>query len=150
MKKEPIEIFTDGACRGNPGVGGWGCLIKDNGKVKEIRGHNDHTTNNRMELLAVIEALKNTSKEREITIYTDSKYVMEGITSWINKWKSNGWLTAGKKTVKNKDLWFLLDQLARSRVINWTWVKGHAGVHGNERADFLANLAIDEKNLINK
>ena len=143
---EPVEIYTDGACRGNPGSGGWGCIIFENGNEKEIRGYKAQTTNNRMELTAVIEALKSTTVDSSIVIYTDSKYVMDGINQWIVKWKKNGWMTAAKKTVKNKDLWLLLDKLICSRKINWVWVKGHAGNQGNERADYLANLAIDENN----
>ena len=143
---EPVEIYTDGACRGNPGSGGWGCIIYENGNEKEIRGYKAQTTNNRMELTAVIEALKSTTVDSPIVIYTDSKYVMDGINQWIVRWKKNGWMTAAKKTVKNKDLWILLDKLICSRKINWVWVKGHAGNQGNERADYLANLAIDENN----
>ena len=146
---KPIQIYTDGACRGNPGKGGWGCVINDNGNEREMRGYVPQTTNNRMELIAVIEVLKSTSQERQLIIFTDSKYVMDGITIWINKWKSNDWLTAGKKKVKNKDLWVELDQLISVRMINWKWVKGHAGNAGNERADFLANLAIDENSYLN-
>ena len=143
---EPVEIYTDGACRGNPGSGGWGCIIFENGNEKEIRGYKAQTTNNRMELTAVIEALKSTTGDNPIVIYTDSKYVMDGINQWIVRWKKNGWMTAAKKTVKNKDLWLFLDELICSRKINWVWVKGHAGNQGNERADYLANLAIDENN----
>ena len=146
---KPIQIYTDGACRGNPGKGGWGCVINDNGNEREMRGYVPQTTNNRMELIAVIEVLKSISHERQLMIFTDSKYVMDGITIWINKWKSNDWLTAGKKKVKNKDLWVELDQLISARMINWKWVKGHAGNAGNERADFLANLAIDENSTLN-
>tara|TARA_S200000501_G_scaffold376174_1_gene430291 strand:- start:794 stop:1249 length:456 start_codon:yes stop_codon:yes gene_type:complete len=145
---ETIEIYTDGACRGNPGCGGWGCIINNNGDKKEKRGYKAQTTNNRMELTAVIEALKSTAVDGPIVIYTDSKYVMDGINQWIVRWKKNGWMTAAKKTVKNKDLWLLLDRLICSRQINWVWVKGHAGNEGNERADYLANLAIDENNQI--
>ena len=143
-KIEPIQIYTDGACRGNPGCGGWGCIINDNGDEKEKRGYQARTTNNRMELTAVIEALKSTPNETRIVIYTDSKYVMDGINQWIIRWKKNGWMTAAKKIVKNKDLWLVLDRLICSRQISWVWVKGHAGNEGNERADYLANLAIDE------
>ncbi len=141
---EPIQIYTDGACRGNPGYGGWGCIINDNGDEKEKRGYQAQTTNNRMELTAVIEALKSTPNDATIVIYTDSKYVMDGINQWIDRWKKNGWMTAARKIVKNKDLWLVLDQLICPRQINWVWVKGHAGNEGNERADYLANLAIDE------
>ena len=147
---KPIQIYTDGACRGNPGKGGWGCVINDNGVESEMRGYLPQTTNNRMELIAVIEVLKSISQERELIIFTDSKYVMDGITVWINNWKNNDWLTAGRKKVKNKDLWVELDQLISARMINWEWVKGHAGNAGNERADFLANLAIDENSTSNK
>ncbi len=143
---DPIQIYTDGACRGNPGCGGWGYIINNNGDEKEFRGYKAQTTNNRMELTAVIEALKTTTVESSIVINTDSKYVMDGINQWIFRWKKNGWKTASRKSVKNKDLWLLLDKLIHSRKINWVWVKGHAGNQGNERADYLANLAIDENN----
>ena len=124
---EPIQIYTDGACRGNPGCGGWGCIINDNGDEKEKRGYQAQTTNNRMELTAVIEALKSTPNDTRIVIYTDSKYVMDGINQWIIRWKKNGWMTAAKKIVKNKDLWLVLDQLICSRQINWVWVKDMRG-----------------------
>ena len=141
---KPIQIYTDGACRGNPGCGGWGCIINVNGDEKEKRGYQAQTTNNRMELTAVIEALKSTPNDTRIVIYTDSKYVMDGINQWIDRWKKNGWMTAARKIVKNKDLWLVLDRLICSRQISWVWVKGHSGNEGNERADYLANLAIDE------
>ena len=131
-----IEIFTDGACSGNPGPGGWGVLIIENGDEQELFGGEPETTNNRMEMQAVIEALKATAGP--IILYTDSQYVKNGITDWIKGWKRNGWKTAAKKPVKNKDLWIEIDDLADGRSIDWRWVKGHAGHEGNERADELA------------
>ena len=131
-----IEIFTDGACSGNPGPGGWGVLIIENGDEQELFGGEPETTNNRMEMQAVIEALKATTGP--IILYTDSQYVKNGITDWIKGWKRNGWKTAAKKPVKNKDLWIEIDDLADGRSIDWRWVKGHAGHEGNERADELA------------
>ena len=142
MDTEIIEIFTDGACRGNPGPGGWGALLCWKGHEKELCGGAKETTNNRMELQAPIEALKAIRKKLPIHIYTDSKYVMEGITRWLENWKRNNWRTANKKPVKNQDLWEELDQLASSHAIEWHWVKGHAGHEGNERADALANQGI--------
>ena len=131
-----IEIFTDGACSGNPGPGGWGVLIIENGDEQELFGGEPETTNNRMEMQAVIEALKATTGP--VILYTDSQYVKNGITDWIKGWKRNGWKTAAKKPVKNKDLWIEIDDLADGRSIDWRWVKGHAGHEGNERADELA------------
>ncbi len=131
-----IEIFTDGACSGNPGPGGWGVLIIDGDDERELFGGESATTNNRMEMQAVIEALKATTGP--ITLYTDSQYVKNGITDWINGWKRNGWKTSARKPVKNKDLWIAIDELAATRQIDWRWVKGHAGHDGNERADELA------------
>ncbi len=131
-----IEIYTDGACSGNPGPGGWGVLIMDNGDERELFGGEAETTNNRMEMQAVIEALKATTGP--IILYTDSQYVKNGVTSWIHGWKRNGWKTASRKPVKNKDLWVEIDALAADREIDWRWVKGHAGHDGNERADALA------------
>ena len=138
-----IKIYTDGACRGNPGPGGWGALIlKDNEEIKLNGGQND-TTNNQMELTAVIKALDFFSESTEIEIFTDSKYVMDGITEYIKKWKVNGWKTASKKPVKNSDLWKQLDDLSAHHSIRWNWVKGHSGHRENDIADELANLGID-------
>ena len=138
-----IKIYTDGACRGNPGPGGWGALIlKDNEEIKLNGGQND-TTNNQMELTAVIKALDFFSESTEIEIFTDSKYVMDGITEYIKKWKVNGWKTASKKPVKSSDLWKQLDVLNAQHSIRWNWVKGHSGLRENDIADELANLGID-------
>lgn len=141
MKK--IEIYTDGACRGNPGPGGWGALLSCAGVEKELFGGEADTTNNRMELLAAIEGLNAIKEPCDITLYTDSKYVLQGITEWIIGWKAKGWKTAGKKPVKNDDLWRRLDVLNNAQTVNWVWVKGHSGNAGNERADSLANKGID-------
>ena len=138
-----IEIYTDGACRGNPGPGGWGALLSFAGKERELFGGAPDTTNNRMELQAAIEGLKVLTKDCDVTLYTDSKYVLQGITEWIHGWKAKGWKTANKKPVKNGDLWRELDTLNQTHNVNWVWVKGHAGVPGNERADSLANKGID-------
>ena len=143
MRDNKIEIFTDGACRGNPGPGGWGALLRFGDKEKEINGYACETTNNIMELTAVIEALKQIKKPYEIDITTDSTYVKNGITIWIHNWKTNGWKTAAKKSVKNKELWIELDELIKIHEINWIWVKGHSGHPENEKADELANIAID-------
>jgi len=138
-----IRIYTDGACRGNPGPGGWGALIlKDNEEIK-LNGGQNVTTNNQMELTAVIKALNFFSESSEIEIFTDSKYVMDGITDYIKKWKVNGWKTASKKPVKNSDLWKQLDELSAQHSISWNWVKGHSGHRENDIADELANLGID-------
>ena len=143
MKKtEKVQIFTDGACKGNPGPGGWGAILRFKDNEKEINGYESLTTNNIMELMAVIESLKAISKPFEIEITTDSKYVKNGITSWIHNWKKNGWKTAAKKPVKNKELWIELDYLIQKHNISWKWVKGHSGHVENERADELANEAI--------
>jgi len=139
-----IYIYTDGACRGNPGPGGWGAVLECGDYKKEICGGAMLTTNNIMELTAVIEALKIIKKESKIVIITDSKYVKNGITDWINNWKVKGWKTANKKPVKNKELWIQLDDLTNLHDIKWEWVKGHAGHPGNEKADELANKGIDE------
>ena len=140
-----LKIYTDGACKGNPGVGGWGAILKYNNQIKEINGFSDNSTNNIMELTAVIEALKQLNRACNIIITTDSTYVKNGITDWINKWKINGWRTANKKSVKNKDLWVALDQLVEVHEIKWKWIKGHSGHPENERADQLANEAIESK-----
>ena len=139
-----IELFTDGACKGNPGLGGWGVLINNSNNFIELKGTQQQTTNNRMELIAVIEGLKSIKENENIEITTDSMYVKNGINEWINNWKRNGWKTAAKKPVKNKDLWQELDELVQNYSINWKWVKGHSGHPGNERADQLVNEAIEE------
>ena len=142
-----VEIFTDGACKGNPGPGGWGAILRYGTAEKEIYGSSKNTTNNIMELTAVIESLKNLKKPCELIITTDSKYVKNGITEWIHNWKKNGWRTAAKKEVKNKELWIELDSLIQIHSISWDWVKGHSGHPENERADLLANVAIEELKL---
>ena len=141
---EIIDIYTDGACRGNPGPGGWGALLMFNGRVREISGAETATTNNRMELLAVINALRALKRSVRARIFTDSQYVRLGITEWLAGWKARGWRTADRKPVKNQDLWQQLDELAAGHELEWHWVKGHSGVPGNERCDQLANSAIDE------
>jgi ribonuclease HI len=138
-----VEIYTDGACRGNPGPGGWGALLSSGEHRKELSGAEPLTTNNRMELTAVIRALEALKRPTEARIFTDSEYVRRGITAWVKSWKARGWKTADRKPVKNQDLWERLDQLAAGHRIEWRWVKGHSGVPGNERADQLANEAID-------
>jgi len=138
-----VEIFTDGACSGNPGPGGWGSLLRCNGVEKELSGYNPDTTNNRMELQAVIEALKVLKKPCDIQLYTDSKYVMDGVLKWMPNWKKNNWRTTNKKSpVKNLELWLELDKLLPIHNIKWNWVKGHAGHIENERVDQLARDAI--------
>ena len=139
-----IKIYTDGACSGNPGKGGWGVLIQENDNEKKLSGSELNTTNNRMELTAVIKALEHYDEAREIEVFTDSKYVMQGITEWIKNWKTNHWKTSQKKDVKNKDLWVLLDTVSAKHDVKWSWVKGHAGDYGNEIADKLATQAILE------
>ena len=139
-----IKIYTDGACSGNPGKGGWGALIQENDNEKKLSGSELNTTNNRMELTAVIKALEHYDEAKEIEVFTDSKYVMQGITEWIKNWKTNHWKTSQKKDVKNKDLWVLLDSVSAKHDIKWSWVKGHAGDYGNEIADKLATQAILE------
>ena len=141
--KNTVHIFTDGACRGNPGPGGWGAILKYNNQQKEINGFSVNTTNNIMELTAVIKALESLNRKCEIQITTDSTYVKNGITTWINNWKKNNWKTANKKPVKNKELWLTLDKLVIEHTIEWHWVRGHTGHPDNERADQLANEAID-------
>ena len=138
-----IHIFSDGACRGNPGPGGWGALLQCDNYIKEIKGSSLLTTNNIMELTAVIEALKLIKKSSKIVITTDSTYVKNGITEWIHNWKKKGWKTANKKPVKNKELWECLDKLCLKHDIEWKWIRGHTGHTVNERADQLANIAID-------
>jgi len=139
-----VEIYTDGACRGNPGPGGWGAVLMYGEKRKEIFGGEENTTNNRMELMAAIQALSTLTRECELTLYTDSQYVRKGITEWIDNWKKRGWKTAAKKPVKNADLWRLLDEQVVRHSVNWVWVKGHAGNEGNELADELANKGVDQ------
>ena len=139
-----VNIYTDGACRGNPGDGGWGVLIKYENTSKEIYGGEKNTTNNKMELMAAIEGLKALNESCKVNLTTDSKYVMQGITSWINNWKKNNWKSSTKKDVKNKDLWLLLDKYVSMHEIKWFWVKGHSGHEENEIADTLANRGIDQ------
>ena len=139
-----VEIYTDGACRGNPGPGGWGAVLMYGESRKEIFGGEANTTNNRMELMAAIQALSALTRECDLTLYTDSQYVRKGITEWIDNWKKRGWKTAAKKPVKNADLWQQLDDQVARHTINWVWVKGHAGNEGNELADQLANKGADQ------
>jgi ribonuclease HI len=140
--KKMINIYTDGACKGNPGPGGWGALIIEGETKKEIYGGEVNSTNNRMEIMAVIMALKAINTVSEITVFTDSTYVQKGINEWIGKWKVNGWRTSNKKEVKNKDLWVQLDNLASKLKVSWMWVKGHSGHPENDRADYLANKGV--------
>jgi ribonuclease HI len=133
-----VDIYTDGACSGNPGPGGWGALMTWNGEEKELSGGESETTNNRMEMLAAIEAIKAVKKPTKIRLHTDSTYLKDGITKWISNWKRNGWRTAAKKPVKNADLWQLLEEVIESHDVEWHWVKGHSGHPENERADELA------------
>ncbi len=137
-----IEIWTDGACKGNPGPGGWGAWLKAGPHERELWGGEPLTTNNRMELIAVIEALSALKQPSRVTLHTDSAYVKNGITSWIHGWKAKGWVTADRKPVKNQDLWQRLDALRQRHQVDWRWVKGHAGDPGNERADALANRGV--------
>ena len=140
-----IELYTDGACRGNPGPGGWGVWIRYNQHEKELCGGELDTTNNRMELMAAIQGLDSLTRDDcQVQLYTDSKYVMQGITEWIHNWKKKGWKTAARKPVKNADLWQQLDKARERHEVEWIWVKGHSGHEGNERADDLANRGIDE------
>lgn len=138
-----VEIFTDGACKGNPGPGGWGALLRFGSEEKELFGGEPETTNNRMELTAVIEALSALKRPCDVVLHTDSQYVQKGITEWIHGWKSRAWKTADKKPVKNADLWRRLDAVSAQHRIDWRWVKGHAGHDGNERADALANRGVE-------
>lgn len=140
---ESVIIYTDGACRGNPGPGGWGVLLQYKGKIKELYGGEQESTNNRMELMAAIQGLETLSRACNVQLYTDSKYVLQGITEWMPNWKKRGWKTVAKKPVKNEDLWRKLDSAIQKHKIDWQWVKGHSGDAGNERADTLANLGID-------
>ena len=138
MSSNKLEIYTDGACLGNPGPGGWAALIIDNNQERILSGNNEMTTNNRMELLAVIKALESINHHLEITIYTDSKYVINGITSWIKKWKTNDWKNSSKTPVKNIDLWKILDVNSQKQNIKWVWVKGHSGNTYNDKVDEIA------------
>lgn len=140
---EPVIIYTDGACRGNPGAGGWGAFLQYKGRMQELYGGEQETTNNRMELMAAIRALETLNRSCKVEIYTDSKYVMLGVTEWLSNWKNRGWKTASKKPVKNEDLWRRLDAVISQHQIQWKWVKGHSGNQGNEKADRLANQGID-------
>jgi ribonuclease HI len=138
-----VDIYTDGACRGNPGPGGWAAVLSAGGREKEISGAQIQTTNNRMELQAVIAALQALKRPVDVRLYTDSQYVRRGILEWLPQWKARGWKTADKKPVKNQDLWQLLEAAAARHRIDWHWIRGHTGIAGNERCDALANAAID-------
>jgi ribonuclease HI len=139
-----VVIYTDGACSGNPGPGGWGVVMRWQGKEKDLYGFDPVTTNNRMELMAAIQALEALQRPTTVSLHTDSKYLLDGITKWIQGWQRNGWKTAAKKPVKNEDLWRRLTEAMRSHDVDWVWVKGHAGDPGNERADALARRGIEE------
>ena len=138
-----IEIFTDGACRGNPGAGGWAATLRHGDRERLVQGAEPHTTNNRMELTAAIEGLAALNGARRVRLTTDSEYVRRGVTEWIGRWKANGWKTASKTPVKNRDLWERLDRVAGSHDVEWVWVKGHSGHPDNERVDRASNAAID-------
>lgn len=142
MDNRQVDIWTDGACKGNPGPGGWGALLRQGQHEKTLCGGELNTTNNRMELLAVIQALRALKRPCQVVIHTDSKYVQKGMTEWLVNWKARGWRTADKKPVKNADLWQTLDELAGEHTLRWQWVRGHAGDPGNERADALANQGV--------
>ncbi len=144
MTAKKVVIYTDGACRGNPGPGGWGVLMHYQGNDRTLNGYETQTTNNRMELTAAIQALRVLKRACHVELNTDSKYVMQGINDWIQNWKKNNWMTSSKKPVKNVDLWQQLDEARQRHQIDWVWVKGHSGVPGNETADQLANMAIDQ------
>lgn len=143
MNDETVDIYTDGACSGNPGPGGWGALLRMGAREKELSGYDSATTNNRMELLAVIEALRALKRPVAARVHTDSQYVQKGISEWIHGWKKRGWQTADRKPVKNADLWQALDAAAAPHAVEWLWVRGHAGHVENERVDALARAAID-------
>ncbi len=138
-----IDIFTDGACSGNPGPGGWGAILRSGKHEKEISGGEAATTNNRMEIMAAVMALRSLTKPSQVTIHTDSRYVMDGATQWMKKWKANGWKTSDKKPVKNNDLWLALDEALARHEVKWRWVKGHSDHVENNRADALARAAIE-------
>ena len=140
---EIVDIYTDGACSGNPGPGGWGAILRCGAHEKEIWGGEPQPTNNRMEILAVIRALEQLKREAAVRVHTDSQYVQKGISEWIHGWKARGWMTAGKTPVKNADLWRALDEIAMRHKVEWFWVKGHAGHAGNERADALARRGVE-------
>jgi ribonuclease HI len=142
-RQDWVEIYTDGACKGNPGLGGWGALLRYKGTEKDLFGGEAMTTNNRMELTAVIEALKTLTRPCRVALYTDSQYVQKGVTEWLSQWKARNWRTASRAAVKNEDLWRLLDAELPRHEIRWHWVKGHAGHEGNERADALANRGVE-------
>ena len=141
---EVVQAFTDGACKGNPGTGGWGVLLQFKGRERELSGGEEHTTNNRMELLAAIRALEALKRPCHVMLHTDSKYVQQGISVWVHDWKKRGWKTAAKKPVKNEDLWRRLDEISGKHKVEWVWVKGHAGHAENQRADELANRGCAE------
>jgi ribonuclease HI len=141
---QTVEAYTDGACRGNPGPGGWGVLLRYGDHEKEFYGAETNTTNNRMELMAAIQALENLNRQCRVILTTDSEYVRKGITEWLGNWKKRGWKTAAKQPVKNQDLWQRLDKVAAEHHVEWHWVRGHTGHPENERADQLANKGIDE------
>jgi len=144
MSSNPVEIWTDGACKGNPGWGGWGALLRQGRHEKTLFGGQADTTNNRMELLAVIEALKALKRPCHVVVHTDSQYVQKGMTQWLANWKRRDWRTADKKPVKNADLWQELDELVGRHEVTWKWVRGHAGDAGNETADQLANMGVQQ------
>jgi ribonuclease HI len=139
-----VNLYTDGGCRGNPGPGGWGAILRWGQHYKELSGFVAETTNNQMELMAVIKGLEALSRPCRVEVYSDSKYLRDGMTSWLTQWKKNGWRTAAKKPVKNQELWQSIDALAQKHQVTWHWVKGHAGHAENERCDALANLAMDK------
>jgi ribonuclease HI len=143
MTNGVVDVYTDGACKGNPGVGGWGALLEYDGTLRELYGGEPLTTNNRMELTAVIRALEALKRSCRVRLHTDSQYVQQGISSWIHNWKRRGWRTADRKPVKNADLWRRLDELAGNHDVEWIWVRGHAGHPGNEHADRLANRGVE-------
>ncbi len=145
MTAQRIEIFTDGACSGNPGPGGWGAILRVGEHEKELSGGEKLTTNNRMEMMAAIKALEALKKPSAVTLYTDSKYVMDGLTQWLPRWKANGWKTSDKNPVKNDDLWKILDEAVKRHDVQWRWVRGHDGHVENERADALARGAIPSR-----
>ncbi len=144
MTTDPVELFTDGACSGNPGPGGWGAILRCKGVEKELHGGETPTTNNRMEMMAVIAGLNALTRPCSVDVYTDSQYVQKGISEWLRGWKARGWKTADNKPVKNEDLWRLLDEARAPHQVRWHWVKGHAGHPENERADALARLGVQE------